>query len=84
MCPTTVCKRVPVCKEVEVCVRKPRWVACAEQAPACPAPACENACHDNCHERCREHKCRDFLKKFFARRMCCEPTGCDSGNACCK
>jgi hypothetical protein len=36
--PTTVCKQVPVCKEYEVCVKKPRVVqeTCPTPAPTCP------------------------------------------------
>jgi hypothetical protein len=27
---------------------------------------------------------KDFLKKFFNRRMCCEPSCCESScNSCC-
>jgi len=38
MVPTTVCKKVPVCKEYEVCVKKPRVVqeTCPAPAAACP------------------------------------------------
>jgi hypothetical protein len=69
MVPTTVCKKVPVCQEYTVCVKKPRYVPCAEQA-ACPTNCgCDNACE--------RHPIRDWLSSFFARRM-----ACDSGCGC--
>jgi hypothetical protein len=51
--PTTVCKTVPVCKEYEVCVKKPRWVCVQE---ACPAP-CPTPCPTSAYNPCSTGDC---------------------------
>ena len=75
--PTTVCKRVPVCKEYEVCVKRPRVVCSYE---ACAAPTCAPACAPSCDGLCLPNP-KDYVKGLFQKFVqgrfgCCPPCGC--------
>src|SRR5262249_31014710 len=82
--PYEVCVRKARYVPCEVCDYAPHCPAPCPPAckPCCPAPACApcpttascNPCENACEQPCR-HK-RGLLRRFFHRRLCCEPTAC--------
>jgi hypothetical protein len=83
--PYTPCDMVPHCPapacETKCCEKAPACQPCQPCKPACTPcqPSCNNCCPDECCER-HHRRVGDLLRRFFHRRLCCEPAQCGCCN----